>query len=85
MNKSIIWALSKKPKIFWAFSKDNSSSCKVDNIPLSNKDNASLTDPSEILTISFKALSVTFPFSFKDIFFKKSKRSDDFILDKSNL
>ena len=53
-------------------------------MPLSNSERASLTEPSEIFTISFKALSETLLFSFKDIFFKKSKSSDDFILKRSN-
>ena len=39
-------------------------------IPLSNKDKASLTEPSEILTINFIASSETLPFSFSFIFFK---------------
>jgi hypothetical protein len=52
---------------------------------LSSSDNASLTDPSEIFTMSFNASSVALPFSLSLIFFIKSNNSDDFILDKSNL
>ena len=37
---------------------------------LSNKEIESLTDPSEFLAISFKALSDILPFSFSAIFFK---------------
>ena len=55
------------------------------NKPLSNKDKASLTDPSDIFTISFKASSDTLPFSLSLIFFINSNNSDDLILDKSNL
>ena len=38
------------------------------NNALSKRESASLTDPSEILTISFKASSDTFPFSLSLIF-----------------
>ena len=55
------------------------------NKALSNNDNASLTEPSEIFTINFKASSVTLPFSLSLIFFINSNSSDDLILDKSNL
>ena len=55
------------------------------NNPLSNKDKASLTDPSDILTINFKASSDTFPPSFSFMTFKNFNNSDDFTLDKSNL
>ena len=40
---------------------------------------------NEIFTISFKASSLTLPFSLSLIFFIKSNNSDDLILDKSNL
>ena len=49
-NKSINWDLSKKPKIFWAESKSNSWSLSKLNSALSNKDKASLTEPSDIFT-----------------------------------
>ena len=55
------------------------------NKPLSSKDNASLTDPSEIFTINFNASSVTLPPSFSLIFLMKSNNSDDFTLERSNL
>ena len=51
----------------------------------SKSDKLSLTDPSEIFTISFKEFSEIFPFSKRDIFFKKFKSKSDFILVKSNL
>ena len=57
----------------------------ADNIALSNKERASLTDPSEIFTISFSASSETLPFSLFLIFFIKSKSSSVLTLDKSNL
>ena len=50
---------------------------------LSNKDNASLTEPSDIFTINFRASSVTFLFSLSLIFFIKSNSSEDLILERS--
>ena len=49
---------------------DNSSflSLSFDNKALSSNDKESLTDPSEIFTISFKASSEIFPFSKSQIF-----------------
>ena len=55
------------------------------NNALSKRESESLTDPSEILTMSFNASSETFPFSFSLIFFINSNNSTDFTLDKSNL
>ena len=55
------------------------------NNALSKSESASLTDPSEILTISFKASSDTFPFSLSLTFFINSNNSRDFTLEKSNL
>ena len=52
---------------------------------LSNKDNASLTDPSEIFTINFNASSDALPSSLSFISFIKLNNSMDFILDRSNL
>ena len=52
---------------------------------LSNNDKASLTEPSEIFTISFKASSLIFPFSLSLIFLINSNNSEDLILDRSNL
>ena len=52
---------------------------------LSSNDKASLTDPSEILTISFKASSETLPFSLSLTFLINLNNSFDFTLDKSNL
>ena len=77
--------MSKYPKIFCIVAKSNSSLLSKVSKALSSKDRASLTDPSEILTINFKASSVTLPFSLSLIFFINSNNSDDFILDKSNL
>ena len=54
---------------------------KVSNA-LSNKESASLTEPSEILTINLRASSDTFPFSLSLIFLIKSNNSKDLILDK---
>ena len=85
LNNSINLDLSKKPKICCAFSRDNSSFSEFDNKPLSNKDNESLTEPSEIFTINLRASSEIKPFSFKDICFKKSNNSEDLILERSNL
>ena len=53
--------------------------------PLSSNDKASLTDPSDIFTINFKASSEALPFSLSLIFLINSNNSDDLILDKSNL
>tara|TARA_B100001741_G_scaffold283108_1_gene257856 strand:+ start:673 stop:957 length:285 start_codon:yes stop_codon:yes gene_type:complete len=55
------------------------------NSARSSNDNASLTDPSDIFTINFKASSVALPFSLSLIFFKKLNNSFDFILGRSNL
>ena len=55
------------------------------NNPRSSKDKASLTDPSDILVINFKASSDTLPFSLSLIFLIKLNNSDPLILDKSNL
>ena len=55
------------------------------NKALSNRDSASLTDPSDILTINFNASSEALPFSLSFIFLTNSNNSDDLILDKSNL
>ena len=52
---------------------------------LSSNDSASLTEPSEILTINLRASSDALPFSFSLIFLIKSNNSKDLILDKSNL
>ena len=84
-NKSINCDLSKYPKIFWAEFKSSSLSLSKLNKALSSKDNASLTDPSEIFTISLKASSDIFPFSLSLIFFINSNNSPDLTLDKSNL
>ena len=46
----------------------NSQHYSFDNKTLSNNDKESLTDPSEIFTISFNASSETFPFSKLHIF-----------------
>ena len=48
-NKSINCELSKKPKIFCADFKSNSIFGSKVNKALSNKESASLTEPSEIL------------------------------------
>ena len=53
--------------------------------PLSSKDSASLTEPSDIFTINLSASSEALPFSFSLIILIKLNNSEDFILDKSNL
>ena len=64
LNKSISCDLSKCPKIFWATLKLSSSFSFKLNKALSNKDSASLTDPSDILTINLRASSETRPFPY---------------------
>ena len=57
----------------------------MDNKALSSKDNESLTEPSEIFTISLSASSEILPFSKSQIFFIYINNSSDLTLDKSNL
>ena len=57
----------------------------ADNIALSNKERASLTEPSEILTISLSASSEILPSSFSLIFLIYVNNSELLTLAKSNL
>ena len=77
--------MSKYPKIFCAALRSSSVFSSKLSKALSNKDSASLTDPSDIFTINFKASSDTLPFSFSLIYLMNSNNYDDLILDKSNL
>ena len=85
LKSSIKELLSKYPKIFCALLKSNSCPSDLLINALSNKDKASLTEPSEILTINFNTSSVALPFSKSLIFLIYSNNSLDFTLDKSNL
>ena len=51
-------------QIFFVLFKSNSLSLSKVSRALSSKDSASLTEPSEILTINLRASSDAFPFSF---------------------
>ena len=85
LNNSIKFDLSKYPNIFCAFSILSSIPFFVLTSALSKSERASLTEPSDILTISFKASYVTVPFSFLFIIFINFSNSKDFTLDKSYL
>ena len=61
---------SKYPNIFKASVKFNSLFSELAINALSNKERASLTDPSEILDINFNTSSLNFPFSNKAIFLR---------------
>ena len=65
--------------------RSSSTSCSWLTSALSKSESASLTEPSEILTISLSASSVALPFSFSVIFLIKLNNSRDFTLTKSNL
>ncbi len=77
--------MSKNPNIFCASFKSISDFSFWLNKALSKSERASLTDPSDIFTINFRASSFIFPFSLSFTSLINLNKLEELTLAKSNL